>query len=96
MIEKTFILVKHDGVQRGLVGEIIKRFEQKGLRIAGMKMIQPTKEFALKHYKLTPEWVEKLGNNTRKAAEKRGVEMKESNEEIAKRVQGWLEPVDLF
>ena len=90
MKEKTVILVKHDGVQRGLIGEIIKRFEQRGLKIAGMKLVHSTRDLAKKHYVMTPEWIEKLGNNTRKAAEKQGIEMKETNEEIAKRVQGWL------
>lgn len=39
MLEKTVVLVKPDGVQRGLIGEIIQRFEKKGLRLAGLKMI---------------------------------------------------------
>ncbi|MFH1054431.1 MAG: nucleoside-diphosphate kinase [Candidatus Woesearchaeota archaeon] len=90
MIEKTIILVKHDGVQRGLIGEVVKRFEQKGLKIAAMKMMVPTKKMALEQYKLTPAWIEKLGNNTRKAAEAKGKKLKETNEEIAKRVQSWL------
>ena len=38
--ERTFIAVKPDGVQRGLIGEIIKRFEQKGFKLAGMKFMQ--------------------------------------------------------
>ncbi|MBW2970562.1 nucleoside-diphosphate kinase [Candidatus Woesearchaeota archaeon] len=90
MIEKTCILVKHDGIQRGLTGEIIKRFEQRGLRIAGIKMVHPTREIAKKQYQLTPAWIEKLGENTRKAAAEKGIELKESNKEIAERVQGWL------
>jgi len=48
--ERTFIAVKPDGVQRGLVGEIIKRFESKGYRLVAIKMIQPTTEFAAQHY----------------------------------------------
>lgn len=38
--ERTFIAIKPDGVQRGLVGEIIKRFEQKGFKLVAMKLIQ--------------------------------------------------------
>jgi len=90
MMERTFIAVKHDGVLRGLVGEVIKRFEQKGLKIAGMKMIHADREKAGEHYKLTEAWIEKLGENTRKAYEKQGEKLDETNEEIAKRVQGWL------
>jgi len=89
-MERTLILVKHDGVQRGLVGEIIKRFEDKGLRIAALKMVHPDKNIAEKQYRMTPDWIEKLGNNTRKAAEKSGTKMDESNEEIAARVKNWL------
>lgn len=48
--ERTFIAIKPDGVQRGLVGEIIKRFEQKGYKLANIRMVVPTKEFAEKHY----------------------------------------------
>lgn len=51
MIERTLVLIKPDGVQRGLSGEIIKRFEQRGLKIVAMKMVQPTKEQAEKHYR---------------------------------------------
>lgn len=89
MMQRTVILVKHDGIQRGLIGEIVKRFEQRGLRVAAMKMIKATKEMAAKQYQLTPAWIEKLSNNTRKAAKEKGIELKESNEDIAKRVQGW-------
>nr|XP_060484961.1 nucleoside diphosphate kinase B-like [Panthera onca] len=44
--ERTFIAVKPDGVQRGLVGEIIKRFEQKGFRLVAMKFLQVTRRAA--------------------------------------------------
>jgi len=50
MIERTLVLIKPDGVQRGLIGEIIKRFENVGLKIVGMKMCWVDKEFAKKHY----------------------------------------------
>lgn len=50
MIQQTLVLIKPDGVKRGLIGEIIKRFEQRGLKIVGMKMIQPKKSLAEKHY----------------------------------------------
>jgi nucleoside-diphosphate kinase len=89
LIEQTFIAVKHDGVQRGLVGEIIKRFEQRGLKLVAMKMVFPTEAIADKHYVLTPAFIEKLGENTRKAAASRGAEVKETNEEIATRVKNW-------
>lgn len=49
-MERSLVLVKPDGVQRGLSGEIIRRFEQRGLRICGMKMVWVAKEFAEQHY----------------------------------------------
>jgi len=50
MIEKTLVLVKPDGVQRCIVGRIIKRFEDAGLKMIGLKMQWIDKEFAKKHY----------------------------------------------
>ena len=49
-VETTLVLVKPDGVQRGLSGEIISRLERTGLKIAGMKFMQVTRELAEKHY----------------------------------------------
>nr|ABW04136.1 nucleoside-diphosphate kinase [Epinephelus coioides] len=48
--ERTFIAVKPDGVQRGLIGDIIKRFEQKGFKLVAMKFLQPTEELLKQHY----------------------------------------------
>ena len=50
MTERTLIIAKPDAVQRGLTGEIIKRFEQRGLRLIGMKLIHMSRELAEKHY----------------------------------------------
>ena len=49
-MEKTFVLIKPDAVQRGISGEIISRFEKVGLKIIGIKMIKPSTDFAEKHY----------------------------------------------
>lgn len=48
--ERSFIMVKPDGVHRGLVAEIIKRFESKGYKLVGIKVIVPSKDLASKHY----------------------------------------------
>lgn len=48
--EKTLVLIKPDGVKRGLVGEIIGRFERAGLKLVGMKLMQPERKFAAGHY----------------------------------------------
>ena len=49
-MEKTFIMVKPDGVQRGLIGEIVNRFEQKGFSLVGAKLMQISQELAENHY----------------------------------------------
>ncbi len=49
-MERTFIAIKPDGVQRNLVGEIIGRFEAKGFTLVGLKMIKPSQELAETHY----------------------------------------------
>lgn len=48
--ERSFIMVKPDGVQRGLIGDIIKRFEQKGFKLVAIKFMKATEELLRKHY----------------------------------------------
>jgi nucleoside-diphosphate kinase len=50
MMQKTFLMVKPDGVQRGLVGEIVNRFEKKGFQLVGAKLMHVTEEIAGQHY----------------------------------------------
>lgn len=50
MVERTFVMIKPDGVQRGLVGDIISRFERIGLKIVAMKFVHVDREFSKKHY----------------------------------------------
>jgi nucleoside-diphosphate kinase len=54
-MERTFIMVKPDGVQRRLAGEIIRRFETRGLRLVGLKLLVPTRELAEAHYAVHKE-----------------------------------------
>lgn len=49
-MERTFVIIKPDAVQRGLIGEIITRLERRGLRIVAMKLVQLSEEFARRHY----------------------------------------------
>ncbi len=51
MIERSLVVIKPDGVQRALSGDILRRFEQTGLKIIGLKMVWVPKDFAQKHYK---------------------------------------------
>jgi len=67
-IERTLVVLKPDTIQRGIVGEIITRFERAGLKIVGMKMVAPDEEHFHKHYegisKLISRWGEDIYNVT--------------------------------
>jgi nucleoside-diphosphate kinase len=54
--ERSLVIIKPDGVQRALIGEVVKRFEQVGLKLVAMKMMNATKDLIEKHYTLDPEW----------------------------------------
>lgn len=88
--ERSLILLKPDTVQRGLMGEILSRFEKKGLRITGMKMVQATKEQAASHYFWSDEEKMKTGNRTLEIYKNKGIELSETPIQIAERVQGKL------
>lgn len=54
-MERTFIMIKPDGIQRNLVGEVISRFETKGFTLVGMKFLKVSRELAEKHYNIHKE-----------------------------------------
>ncbi len=62
--EKTFLMIKPDGVTRGLTGEIIKRIEQRGLKIVALSMFKPTYEQMDEHYPKDKKWITRVGNKT--------------------------------
>ncbi|KKU94226.1 MAG: Nucleoside diphosphate kinase [Candidatus Jorgensenbacteria bacterium GW2011_GWA1_48_13] len=70
--ERTLVIIKPDGVQRGLIGEIIRRYEQSGLKLVGLKMVVPTKDFIEKHYLINPEWRRITGEKTIESYRKNG------------------------
>jgi nucleoside-diphosphate kinase len=74
--EKTLVIIKPDGVQRSLVGEIIKRYERTGLKLISIKMVMPAEDMAVKHYYEVggDEWIEEVGRKARAAYEKKGIE----------------------
>lgn len=86
-IERTLAIIKPDGVQRGLVGEIVHRFERAGLKIVGMKMVWAAKELVARHYTDDEAYLTSVGEKALFAARDRGVEMTESALEIGRRVR---------
>ena len=94
-MERTFVMVKPDGVERGLVGEIIATFERAGLRIVRLRMVRATRELVQKHYPDTEEWLSIVGGKTIEGYEEIGLNAKaelgtDDAVEIGKMVKGWL------
>lgn len=71
--ERTLVVIKPDGIQRSLIGEIIKRYERIGLKLVGIKMMVPTADLIEKHYTLDPEWRTKTGLKTIKGYTDKGL-----------------------
>ncbi len=63
-MERTLVLVKPDGVEKKLIGEVISRIERVGLKIAGLKMMRMSKELVKAHYPEDDEWFRNVGNKT--------------------------------
>lgn len=85
--EQTLILAKPDALQRGLVGEIIRRFEMRGFKLVAMKMTKPSKNHVNKHYLPTKEQLEGMGNKT--------LENLRSNSIDVKKMMGTENPMEL-
>ena len=93
--EKTFVLIKPDGVQKGLIGEIIKRFEQRDLKIVALEMFLPTAEQIDKHYPKDKAWIKRLGEKSLDTYEKYGIDPKPllgttDQLEIGEMVRSWV------
>lgn len=72
--ERTLIIIKPDGIQRSLMGEIIGRYEQIGLKLVGLKMLVPTEEMVERHYTLDPSWRKVTGKKTIQGYRDKGLE----------------------
>jgi nucleoside-diphosphate kinase len=93
--EKTYVMIKPDGVKKGLIGEIIRRFEQRDLKVVALEMFQPTREQIDEHYPKDEAWIRRLGGKTLGTYEKYGIDpvkdLGTSDDlELGKMVRGWL------
>lgn len=70
--ERTLVIIKPDGVQRTLVGEIISRYERMGLKLVAMKLELTNEEQVEKHYTLDPNWKKMVGEKAIESYEKKG------------------------
>ncbi|HPT65990.1 MAG TPA: nucleoside-diphosphate kinase [Candidatus Woesebacteria bacterium] len=73
--EQTLVIIKPDGVQRGLIGEVIKRYETCGLKLVALKMLIPSKETVCQHYSIDPDWAIKTGTKTFESYASKGLPM---------------------
>lgn len=95
IMEKTVVLIKPDGVKRGLIGEAISRFEKIGLKILALKMVWVDKDMVAKHYpESRTELLKGIGEKTLKTYEKYGKDVNEELGtkdplEIGKMVNSW-------
>lgn len=93
--EQTFAMVKPDGVQRGLIGEIIQRIEQRGLKVVACAMIQPTRAQGDMHYPKDKAWITRIGEKTMDTYQKYGIDPikvlgTENTEKIGRMVREWI------
>jgi nucleoside-diphosphate kinase len=70
--ERTLVIVKPDGIQRALIGEILRRYERLGLKLVGLKMLVPTALMIEEHYLLDPEWKKNVGQKAIDSYVKKG------------------------
>jgi nucleoside-diphosphate kinase len=93
--EKTFVMIKPDGVRKGLIGEIISRFEQRDLKIVAIEMFEPTEEQIDGHYPSNDAWIKRLGEKSIATYTKYNKDAKkelgtDNPAEIGKMVREWL------
>jgi nucleoside-diphosphate kinase len=72
--ERTFVIIKPDGVQRSLIGEVIRRFERVGLKLVGLKFDVPNEDMVEEHYTLDPKWKQNVGEKAIESYKKKGQE----------------------
>ena len=85
--ERTFIAIKPEGIQRRLIGEIIGKFEKKGLKLVAAKLTSPSVEKVEEHYQADEEWFESSGNRTLDNYKAKGIDPGMTARELAIRTR---------
>lgn len=93
--ERTYVMIKPDGVRKGLIGEVLKRFEQRDLKIVALEMSQPLFDQMDNHYPKKEEWITRLGEKTKSTYEKYGFDLvadfgTDDTSKIGPEVRKWL------
>lgn len=73
--ERSLVIIKPDAVVRQIVGDILSRFERKGLKVVALKLVHPTKEQVEQHYALDEAWLESTGNRTLSGYKEKGYDV---------------------
>ena len=95
-MEKTLVIVKPDATARGLIGEILSRYEKAGLKLVAAKMVTPSEDLAHKHYPTDRrEWVKGMGHKSLDTYHEQGLDAKKvlgtsDPYEIGLKIQGWM------
>ena len=93
--EKTFVIIKPDGVRKGLIGDIISRFERRDLKVVALEMFHPSRKEMDNHYPKDEKWIRRLGEKTMATYAKYGHDVKKDFGtsdlvRVGKTVRGWL------
>ncbi len=88
--QRSLVLIKPDGVQRHLVGDIVHRFERAGLKLVGLKMVWATPEIINQHYRQDEDYLRSIGEKTIEGMRKQGLPVREQPLEIGRRVRSYL------
>lgn len=93
--ERTLVFLKPDGVERGLTGEVLARFERAGLKVVGLKMLWPDRALLERHYPSDEAFLATIGGKTKDAFAAYGLDVRKETGtddalEIGRQVRGWL------
>lgn len=93
--ERTFLLVKPDGVRKGLIGEVLQRIEQRDLKVIALGMTHPSRDYIDSHYPKDAAWISRLGEKALGTFEKHGIDPVPVHgttdaHEIGTQIRGWL------
>ncbi|MEM0106601.1 MAG: nucleoside-diphosphate kinase [Candidatus Micrarchaeaceae archaeon] len=90
MIEKTLVLIKPDGVYRTLIGKIISKFEDAGLKVVALKLVSPPKQQVEVHYAADEAWLKSVGAKAIASYKEKGIEVSQTDLEIGNKVREQL------
>lgn len=85
--EQTFIAIKSESIQRGLIGDFISRFEKRGLKLVACKMIVPDRKLMGQHYPDNEKWYQEIGEKKIKALSEKGIQVTEIPQAMGSKIR---------